>query len=66
MVTINVTDAAVQVQIGLDELAVLAADKGTEDPAIVKADGLKLGGLVEVGHLDRGFGKDLDKGSRGC
>lgn len=53
--TVDVANAAVQVDLGVVELAVLAADAGAEDPALVDVDGLKLAGLVEVRHVVSGL-----------
>lgn len=46
-----VTDAAVEVHLGVDVLAILASDAATQPAALVDSDGWAFGGEVEVGHV---------------
>lgn len=53
MITIDVADVLVEVDLGIDVLAVLTGHTGTEDVSIVDADAGDVGGEVEVGHCGR-------------
>lgn len=46
-----VANAAVEVHLGIDVLAVLAGDAAAQPAALVDVDGGGLGGVVEVGHV---------------
>lgn len=49
---IVVANAAVEVDLGVDELAVLTGDASAQPAALVDVDGGDLGGVVEVGHFE--------------
>lgn len=52
--TVVVSDARVQVDLGIDVLAVLTGNTAPEDVAIVDADAGDLAGVVEVRHDEFG------------
>lgn len=52
--TVIVTNAVVQVDLGIDVLAVLTGNSASEDVATVDADAGDLAGVVEVRHDELG------------
>lgn len=50
-VSVGVANAAVEVDLGVNVLAILSSDTAAQETALVDVNALTLGSVVEVGHL---------------